>query len=726
MIKRIFFFILAVSTAIIAQAQVSITATAGTMGPTVYTNLNNAFAAINAGTHQGAITITITANTTEPSTPVALVASGSGSASYTSILVRPSEGGNWTVSSPSQTDNTAMIDLNGADNVTFNGDPTNTGTRRLTFSITPTSGIRTAVFRLSSATADNTNGAQNNTIKNCNISGSRFNVNASTLTYGIYMGGTYSAVSITNLSAYDCINNVFENNQITRCLQGIIVSGNATSTCYGLVVKNNIIGSSNADDNIGTSGISITNTSTGLGPAIVEGNDIRVGSNNRALTPYLGNVSIRGISLAQGNTGAIIRRNYVHDIINSELPTTSTGGQAFGIAITVSTNNVSLENNIIRTVVASKFTRTTNSAQGAYGIHINGATATGTKIYYNTVVLDSVALNGTATNYFSAAFNILSSATVLADVRNNIFINRMANDSAYLFQLSGANVGTATFDYNNYFVDGSATRFGLYNGTEITLANWKINPGKDVNSLNVNPAFVSATDLHIATNVASPLDGSGSPVVGVTVDFDGTTRNATMPDIGADEFTIALPVTFFSFAGKKERTANQLSWITANETNSKGFELQRSADGVHFTALAFVASKSVSGNSNSQLSYAYSDNKLILSKYYYRLKQIDLDGRSSYSNIVLLKSDASLSLVLNGVFPNPAVNYIKLDITAPANEQLNIVLADMKGCIIQQQKIGVTAGSNNVHFDVSQLSKGTYIIQVSNSKEKASAAFIKF
>ena len=66
------------------SAQVSVTATAGTVGPTTYTTLKLAFDAINAGTHQGAVAISINANTTETATAT-LNASGSGSASYTSV-----------------------------------------------------------------------------------------------------------------------------------------------------------------------------------------------------------------------------------------------------------------------------------------------------------------------------------------------------------------------------------------------------------------------------------------------------------------------------------------------------------------------------------------------------------------------------------------------------------------------------------------------------------------
>ncbi|MEI2739394.1 MAG: Ig-like domain-containing protein [Chitinophagaceae bacterium] len=615
--------------AMLSQAQVSVTATAGTTGPTAYTTVNAAFAAINAGAHQGAITITITGNTTEPSTPTALLKSGVPS-SYTSILIQPA-GGDWTVNSPNQTDNTVMIDLNGADNVTIDGDPLNTGTRHLIFVVSPQSGVRTAVFRLSSATADNSDGAKNNTIKNCIITGSRFNVNANTQTYGIYMGAVYSAISITNLSAYDCTNNRFENNVITKCLTGVLVNGNASFPSENLVIRNNIIGSPVADDNIGTQGISLTNTSSlSTGPALVEGNDIRVGTNNPATTPYIGNVSIRGIALAQGNAGCIVRKNYVHDIINSEVPTTTVGGQAFGIAVTVTTasNNIIIENNFVRDVVTSKFNRASNTAQGAYCIHVNAA-VTGLKINNNTLVLNQAAVNGTATNYFSACLNFLNTTALLSEMKNNIMINKQANDSAYIIRASPSNIGGTAMNYNNYFVMGGATtKFGIYNSVDVlSLATWQATTGKDANSLNTDPVFVSATNLHIAPG-ASTLDGAGTPITGITDDFDNETRNTTIPDIGADEFTAG---------GNASLTGGPFCGTGTTTISSTGFSAgagvtylwQSSAD-ITFTTPVDIGTPSTT--------YSNLNTGVVTTTTYFRLKVMD-GGLVGYSNIVTMQID---------------------------------------------------------------------------------------
>ncbi|MFY7883375.1 MAG: hypothetical protein ACOVOV_00880, partial [Dolichospermum sp.] len=140
--------------------------------------------AINAGTHQGVITIALTGYTTEPAMPTALSSSGTGAAIYTSISIKPS-GGNRTISSnASPTSNRGIIELNGADNVTIDGDdPLTTGSKNLIIqSATSTTSI-VACVRISSATT--TNGATNCTVKNCILLGSRPSATATNVSYGI-------------------------------------------------------------------------------------------------------------------------------------------------------------------------------------------------------------------------------------------------------------------------------------------------------------------------------------------------------------------------------------------------------------------------------------------------------------------------------------------------------------------------------------------------------------
>ncbi|HMX40476.1 MAG TPA: hypothetical protein PKD78_09115, partial [Saprospiraceae bacterium] len=113
-----------------------------------YATLADAFNAINAGTHTGAVTVDIVGSTTETASAI-LNASGTGAASYTSVLVRPSGGAARTVAGNISTN---LVDLNGADNVTIDG--LNTGGNSLTIRNTATAGANT--IRLIADASNNT------------------------------------------------------------------------------------------------------------------------------------------------------------------------------------------------------------------------------------------------------------------------------------------------------------------------------------------------------------------------------------------------------------------------------------------------------------------------------------------------------------------------------------------------------------------------------------------
>jgi uncharacterized repeat protein (TIGR01451 family) len=196
-----------------AFAQVDVS----TGGPaTTYPTLKDAFDAINAGTHTGAITIAITADTAETATAV-LNASGAGSASYTSIVVNPTGGAMRTISGAIAA-GSPLIDLNGADNVTFDG--LNTGGNGLTISnttVSATSGTSTIRF-IGDATA--------NTITNASILGS------STMATTTNGGTVYFAAGAVTTGNDD---NIISNNNIgpaganlpTKAIHG---NGSSTST----------------------------------------------------------------------------------------------------------------------------------------------------------------------------------------------------------------------------------------------------------------------------------------------------------------------------------------------------------------------------------------------------------------------------------------------------------------------------------------------------------------
>ncbi|MCS6916688.1 MAG: hypothetical protein NZM08_03280, partial [Chitinophagales bacterium] len=165
------------------------------IGSSTYPTLTAAVADINAGIHTGAIVVDVVASTTEPG-PVVLNSSGAGAAFYTSVLIRPVNDG-LTISGATATGR-GLIELNGADNVTIDGDNPNTAgiNRNLTIQNTAASTITyTSCIRVATSTLVTT--ANNITLRNLIIRGSatgRFISSATSTT-----GSENTTFGITNM-----------------------------------------------------------------------------------------------------------------------------------------------------------------------------------------------------------------------------------------------------------------------------------------------------------------------------------------------------------------------------------------------------------------------------------------------------------------------------------------------------------------------------------------------
>ncbi|WP_290839088.1 GEVED domain-containing protein [Flavobacterium sp.] len=567
------------------MAQVSVTATAGAAGPTAYTTLNAAFTAINAGTHQGAITVAITGNTTEPAATVALLRSNSPS-SYTSILIRPS-GGNFTINSAATpTASRGVIELSGADNVTIDGDdPATAGTRNLTIAVATNTTTGTAAVRLSSNSTTGADGADNNSVKNCVIIGGRSTAISTTVSYGINMSN-YSSTSMTT-GAYSSLNTVIENNLFTRAYYGVYANGSSsTYPNTGTVVRSNTFGSSVSAENIGRSCVFVAYTAATTGAALVELNDMRGG--DYGTTGYSSITC--GVEVAAGNFGIAIRRNNMHDFSQP-----STGGyMAAGVYISSATGNTLgyIQNNVMRDMVASNYSQSYTAAFVNYGIYCSSA-ITNYAIDHNTIVLKTANSTGTTTNPSSVAVLLSSASATLSSFRNNIIVNSIASTNALGVYTGGTGVlSGAAVNNNDYYIPTG--KVGYYGGVARTsLSDWQSATGKDLNSVSVSPAFVSATDMHIVAGTVSTLESGGATAsaTGVAVDIDGDSRpgpagstfgGATAPDMGADEFDGALPSCFVPnglTAAVTSTSTATLSWTAPTPAPSLGYEYEVRSSG---------------------------------------------------------------------------------------------------------------------------------------------------
>jgi hypothetical protein len=180
----------------------------------------------------------------------------------------------------------------------------------------------------------------------------------------------------------------------------------------------------------------------------------------------------------------------------------------------------------------------------------------------------------------------------------------------------------------------------------------------------------------------------------------------------------ALPIHLLSFTGRKANTTSVLEWQTGSEFNNAYFEVQTSKDGVTYYPIGRVNSH---GNSTTTQSYAFTDRLPITGANYYRLKQVDIDGNSTLSNIVLLNfNDKGKPMI---VYPNPAVGQLTFEISKPSvNVQARILATD--GKLVRMEKIGAVQRTHDI--DIESLSSGSYILEVTTDNNVVEyARFVK-
>lgn len=217
-----------------------------------------------------------------------------------------------------------------------------------------------------------------------------------------------------------------------------------------------------------------------------------------------------------------------------------------------------------------------------------------------------------------------------------------------------------------------------------------------------NGSLATITGLASNTNYLIVVDGAGNTKANFSLTLNGS----------------ALPIHLLSFTGRKVNTTSVLEWQTGSEYNNAYFEIQTSKDGITYYTIGRVNSH---GNSTTTQSYAFTDRLPISGANYYRLKQVDIDGHSTLSNIVLLNfTDKGRPMI---VYPNPAADNLTFEISKPStNVQARILATD--GKLVRMEKL--SAVQRNHELDITSLSSGSYILEITTDNNVVQyARFVK-
>ena len=169
---------------------------------------------------------------------------------------------------------------------------------------------------------------------------------------------------------------------------------------------------------------------------------------------------------------------------------------------------------------------------------------------------------------------------------------------------------------------------------------------------------------------------------------------------------IILPVKFNSFYVARNNNNVVLSWSTSQELNNNNFEVQRSFDGSSWSVLAVVLG---AGNSTSVQQYNYTDKSMTAAVAYYRIRQVDLDGKYEYSTIKTIKANETAPTTR--IYANS--NTVNVEFNKEVKNPITVRIINMNGQVIakrdfQQAAYRITMNMNN------NLT-GAYIVQLNDN-----------
>ncbi len=505
-----------------------------------YTTLSAAIAAYNTSCLSSAVTFNLTDAAYTEAAAISINANSFASATNT-LTIKPTQAA--TSIAVTGGSGTAVFVLNGADYVIIDGStgstanslcPASAASRNLTVTNTSTSATSAVVWLQTTAGGD---AATNNIIKNCNLVG---NSNTTTL---FAVGSGAVAISTTSTGTGNN-NNAFVNNNISKTQYGIYSGGlSSASKNSGNTISQNLINTA-SPNNVGIGGILVgfENNITISGNTISEIN----GTTDRfAISAGFGTSFSNTTTVGSEVTNATITSNIIGNVIGSGAST------SLGIALGAATSGTSvIANNMVYGV-----SHNSTSPDFAAGIVLGGGTGSSTKIYHNTVSMQGTITGVSAATQTSACLAVTATSAPTLDIRNNIFSNTQANNSGSTMRFTAIALGysSTTGNYsgltgnnNDLYAAGSLGTYtvgitaGLTGTNRTTLAAWTTETGRDGLSKNVLPVFSGTTNLHLDNSITSNttnFDGTAASGTGIAVDIDCDTRNATTPDMGADEFS---------------------------------------------------------------------------------------------------------------------------------------------------------------------------------------------
>ena len=228
-------------------------------------------------------------------------------------------------------------------------------------------------------------------------------------------------------------------------------------------------------------------------------------------------------------------------------------------------------------------------------------------------------------------------------------------------------------------------------------------------------------------NTVDPGGPDSYPGNAGTVEQTGLDNINTLTLADFNTNPLPLPVVLSAFDVKQVNSESVVTWSTAMEKNSRGFYVEVSINGKQFRSLGFVAS--VNGNSTAPQSYRFVDTEAgKVGQRYYRLHQIDTDGKTAFSSVKMLDFGTGFLVSTSNLqaYPNPFTSELSVSLTGASMGKGLLRLMDLTGRTIRSQVVQLEGDATNPSFNnLSELKAGMYIVQLTLPSGKVRQAKVQ-
>ncbi|MHA6249865.1 T9SS type A sorting domain-containing protein [Pontibacter sp. CAU 1760] len=210
----------------------------------------------------------------------------------------------------------------------------------------------------------------------------------------------------------------------------------------------------------------------------------------------------------------------------------------------------------------------------------------------------------------------------------------------------------------------------------------------------------------------------------LTTDQRGVTTATPMAltIYGAQPTVQPLPVELVYFTATLQNGTVNLQWLTASEKDNRHFEIERSADGKTFKSIGMVNGN---GDSSRPIKYSFQDRNPMQGTAYYRLKQVDTDGKFTYSKVILVYANGLAADMRLQAYPNPFNAELNVTVTSPQGSSASLQLLDMQGRAVHSAMVQLETGINEYQLPLGTLRTGVYVLKLNGNGLQGAVKVLK-